>query len=82
MEYTRLMFDFSTKAVKRLDEIVKYTGYDKRSAVIRDALRLFEYSIKLLRDGWTLKFSKEGEEDITFKEEDLKKKDTNVEIKK
>ena len=58
----RLQFDFSDDAVERLDAVVKTTGASSRAEVIRNALRLYDYTVNKIQDGYDLNFIKSGEE--------------------
>ena len=53
----KLQFDFSDDAVKRLDKLVEDVN-SNRAAVIRNALRSYEYLIKQKKEGFELNFIK------------------------
>ncbi|MEK7516046.1 MAG: hypothetical protein AAB562_00445 [Patescibacteria group bacterium] len=52
---TRLQFDFSGEAYRRLMEILDASGLKTRAELVRDALRLYEWCLKEKRDGWKLR---------------------------
>lgn len=59
--YKKLQFDFSEEAVKRLDELVTRTDSASRAEVIRSSLKLYEYAVGMINDGYRLNFEKDGE---------------------
>lgn len=61
-EYKRLQFKFSAEAVEQLDELVELTEAATRAEVVRNALRLYAYTVKKLKSGYTFEFKKDGED--------------------
>ena len=58
--YKKLQFDFSDEAVKRLDKLVTQTDSASRAEVLRNSLKLYEYAIRMMNEGYTLNFDKDG----------------------
>jgi metal-responsive CopG/Arc/MetJ family transcriptional regulator len=50
MAKTRLQFDFTEDALGELDELKSATGAPSRAEVIRQSLRLMQWTIEQLRD--------------------------------
>jgi Arc/MetJ-type ribon-helix-helix transcriptional regulator len=50
MAKTRLQFDFSDESLGQLDELKGATGATNRAEVIRQALRLLQWTIEQTRD--------------------------------
>jgi len=50
MAKTRLQFDFTEDALSELDELKGATGATNRAEVIRQALRLLQWTIEQTRD--------------------------------
>lgn len=50
MAKTRLQFDFSPEALSELDELKDSTGAQNRAEVIRQALRLLQWTVEQTRD--------------------------------
>jgi hypothetical protein len=51
----RLQFDFSTEALKRLDDIKAKTDASTRAETVRDALRLYEWLVNEVDPDYTIK---------------------------
>ena len=51
----RLQFDFSTEALKRLDDIKAKTDTSTRAETVRDALRLYEWLVNEVEPDYTVK---------------------------
>ena len=51
----RLQFDFSTEALKRLDDIKAKTDSSTRAETVRDALRLYEWLVNEVDPDYTIK---------------------------
>ena len=50
MAKTRLQFDFTEDALSELDELTGATGATNRAEVIRQSLRLLQWTIEQIRD--------------------------------
>jgi metal-responsive CopG/Arc/MetJ family transcriptional regulator len=50
MAKTRLQFDFTEDALNELDELKGATGATNRAEVIRQSLRLLQWTIEQIRD--------------------------------
>ena len=50
MAKTRLQFDFTDEALSELDELKGATGATNRAEVIRQSLRLLQWTIEQIRD--------------------------------
>ena len=50
MAKTRLQFDFTEDALSELDELKGATGATNRAEVIRQSLRLLQWTIEQIRD--------------------------------
>jgi metal-responsive CopG/Arc/MetJ family transcriptional regulator len=50
MAKTRLQFDFTDEALGELDELKGATGATNRAEVIRQSLRLLQWTIEQIRD--------------------------------
>jgi metal-responsive CopG/Arc/MetJ family transcriptional regulator len=50
MAKTRLQFDFTDEALGELDELKGATGATNRAEVIRQSLRLMQWTIEQIRD--------------------------------
>jgi len=50
MAKTRLQFDFTEDALGELDELKALTGASNRAEVIRQSLRLMQWTIEQIRD--------------------------------
>lgn len=50
MAKTRLQFDFTEDALNELDELKGATGATNRAEVIRQSLRLMQWTIEQIRD--------------------------------
>jgi metal-responsive CopG/Arc/MetJ family transcriptional regulator len=50
MAKTRLQFDFTDEALGELDELKSATGASNRAEVIRQALRLLQWTIEQTKD--------------------------------
>jgi hypothetical protein len=50
MAKTRLQFDFTDDALSELDELKGATGATNRAEVIRQSLRLLQWTIEQIRD--------------------------------
>jgi metal-responsive CopG/Arc/MetJ family transcriptional regulator len=50
MAKTRLQFDFTDEALGELDELKRATGAANRAEVIRQSLRLLQWTIEQTRD--------------------------------
>ena len=48
----RLQFDFSNRAVERLDALVKAADCASRAEVVRNALRVYEYLVAKRHEGY------------------------------
>lgn len=57
----RLQFDFSRKAVERLDELKVVTGSGSRAEIIRNALRVYEYLVEMKEEGYKIQLGKNQE---------------------
>lgn len=57
----RIQFDFSPDALSQIEELVKNTGAASKAEVIRKALKLYEYTVEMLRNSYDLTFQREGE---------------------
>jgi hypothetical protein len=55
---TRIMFDFTGPALKRLNELVKITGAPNRAEVVRRALALYDQAIHVVKDNKICHISK------------------------
>jgi hypothetical protein len=64
-DYRRLQFDFSENSVKSLDTLVDFTESSSRAEVVRNALRLYEYALRMMSEGYELTLQK-GDEKITL----------------
>jgi metal-responsive CopG/Arc/MetJ family transcriptional regulator len=51
----RLQFDFSTEALKRLDDIKDKTDASTRAETVREALRLYEWLVNEVDPDYTIK---------------------------
>jgi metal-responsive CopG/Arc/MetJ family transcriptional regulator len=51
----RLQFDFSTEALKRLDDIKDKTDASTRAEAVRNALRLYEWLVNEVDPDYTIK---------------------------
>ena len=51
----RLQFDFSTEALKRLDDIKEKTEASTRAETVRQALRLYEWLVNEVDPDYTIK---------------------------
>ncbi len=51
----RLQFDFSSEALKRLDEIKEKTEATTRAETVRDALRVYEWLVNEVESDSTIK---------------------------
>jgi len=51
----RLQFDFSTEALKRLDDIKEKTDASTRAETVREALRLYEWLVNEVDPDYTIK---------------------------
>jgi metal-responsive CopG/Arc/MetJ family transcriptional regulator len=51
----RLQFDFSTEALKRLDDIKEKTKASTRAETVRDALRSYEWLVNEVDPDYTVK---------------------------
>jgi hypothetical protein len=60
-EYKRLQFKFSIETVERLDQMVDLTDSSSRAEVARKAIRLYDYTVKMLKKGYDLEYTKDGE---------------------
>jgi len=61
MAKTRLQFDFSDESLSQLDELKGATGATNRAEVIRQALRLLQWTIEQTQDEKaTVLFEKNG----------------------
>lgn len=56
----RLQFDFNEEALQELDELLKETNLPSRAELIRQALRLLQWSHSETKKGATLLIEKEG----------------------
>ncbi|MFY9493508.1 MAG: hypothetical protein WAP55_03480 [Minisyncoccia bacterium] len=63
MGKTRVQFDFSERALKRLDDLIETTGASSRAEVVRHALQWYDWLVKLYEEGATFyaKPKKEGD---------------------
>ncbi len=50
MAKNRLQFDFSDEALEQLDELKDATGAPTRAEVIRQALRMLQWTVEQVRD--------------------------------
>ena len=67
-EKERVQFDFTTEALRRLDEIKEKTGAASRAETIRNALRLYEWFINETNPESTVKIiDNDGEVTSVFK---------------
>ncbi|MGD9276452.1 MAG: hypothetical protein PVJ67_04730 [Candidatus Pacearchaeota archaeon] len=66
VEYKKLVFEFSPEAVTRLDEIVMDLAKKNRAELVRDSIRFMEYAYKMVHEGYSLEFHKEGEEQVVI----------------
>lgn len=57
----RIQFDFSPDALDQLDKLVGDTDASSKAEVIRNALRLYEYTVNMLSNNFELTFRR-GEE--------------------
>ena len=55
MTKERLQFDFSTEALKRLDDIKERAEHSSRAETVREALRLYEWLISEVDPDYTIK---------------------------
>jgi hypothetical protein len=62
----RIQFDFSADALKQLEDLVDVTGVRSKVDVIRNALTLYEYVIKMLSEKYDLTFQR-GDESVMVK---------------
>ena len=53
MGKTRVQFDFSERALKRLDELTKATGASSRAEAVRHALQWYDWLVRLHEEGAT-----------------------------
>ena len=58
----KLQFEFAEDAINRLDELKTRTDSASRAEVIRRSLRLYEFAVEKVINGYTLKLEKDGEE--------------------
>ncbi len=58
--YKRFQFDFSEEAVRRLKRLGDQTESATNAEVVRRSLKFYEYVIKMLGEGYSLEFDKEG----------------------
>lgn len=64
----RVQFDFSTDALKRLDEMKEKGSHSTRAETVRDALRLYEWLLNEVEPDYTLKiYDKESKLLTSFK---------------
>jgi metal-responsive CopG/Arc/MetJ family transcriptional regulator len=55
MSTKRLQFDFSTEALKKLDDIKEKTDASTRAETVREALRLYEWLVNEVDPDYTVK---------------------------
>lgn len=51
----RLQFDFSTEALKRLDDIKAKASHSTRAETVREALRLYEWLVNEVDPSYSIK---------------------------
>lgn len=61
MAKKRVQFDFSERALTRLDEIVSLSGANSRAEAIRHALQWYEWLVKLHEEGHKFYAKPKGE---------------------
>ena len=58
--YKRLQFDFSEESLLRLEKLINETEASTKAEVVRNALKLFEFAVNKSKEGYNLKFEKDG----------------------
>ncbi len=59
--YKRLQFDFANESIERIDKLVIKIEASSRVEVIRRSLRIFEYLVDNLSDGYEIELKKDKE---------------------
>lgn len=57
----RIQFDFSPEALDQLNQLLINTDATSKAEVIRNALRLYEYTVNMLSNGFDLIFRRDDE---------------------
>ena len=57
----RLQFEFSDKAIEKLDELVQRCEESTRAAVMRNAIKFYNYIIDQVDNGYQIQLAKNGE---------------------
>lgn len=59
-EYFRVSIDFSTRALKRFDDMVEEFQFGSQASFLKEALQEYDKLIHLLKAGWTPVYSRGG----------------------
>jgi hypothetical protein len=60
-DFTRVQFDFSAESLKRVDNLKIITESPTKAEVVRKALRVYEYVVTMVKDGYSMTFDKDGD---------------------
>ena len=57
--YKKLQFELSEDAIRRLNQLKEATDASSRADVVRNSLRVYEYMITMIKEGYQLEFKKD-----------------------